>query len=225
MFSLFYLERKKMKESILEIFFPTVCGICGKIEPSGICPKCNLEIQKDKKVTIYNYSSTSFSRHLTVFQYQGKIRQLLLDYKFADKAYLCESFVNLLLKDKKICGFLESYDIIIAVPISKKRKKQRGYNQSLLIAKKLSQKIDTLKLEKEVLIKKIDNIPQSSLDKIARRKNVIGTYEVKQKQKIQNKKIILLDDIFTTGSTVQECASILKEAGAKEVAVLTLAKD
>ena len=100
---------------------------------------------------------------------------------------------------------------------------QRGYDQSLIIAKELSENIG-IDLKKNVLIKVIDNKPQSVLKRYERLKNIKNVYKIEDAE-IKDKKILLFDDIYTTGSTVNECSRILKEAGAKEICILTIAKD
>ena len=115
-----------------------------------------------------------------------------------------------------------SYDIIGAVPINKERQKERGYNQSTLIAKDLARYIPNL-IYKEILKKTINNKRQSELKKEERLKNVKNVYEIQNSEIIQDKKVILFDDIYTTGSTVNECSRVLKENGAKEILILTLA--
>ncbi len=130
-----------------------------------------------------------------------------------------------MLKNKKVCRFLESYDIIIPVPIHKNRKLERGYNQSALIAKKIASNLNNIQYIEDVLLKKIDNKPQSTKNKLDRKKDVIGAYYLKNQDKIKNKKILLLDDIYTTGSTVNECCRILKQANIRYVDVVTIAKD
>ena len=114
------------------------------------------------------------------------------------------------------------YDIICSVPIHKKRMKERGYNQSELIAKEIAKNL-TNTIYKKVLKKIKDNKRQSELKKEERLQNVKDVYEIQNKQIIENKKIILFDDIYTTGNTVNECSKVLKENGAKEILVLTLA--
>lgn len=121
---------------------------------------------------------------------------------------------------------MKKYDIILIVPISKQRKKERGYNQSELIAKEIS-KIISVKIAKNKIIK-IKNIqPQSTLNKQQRAENIKQAYKLKNVENIKNKKILIFDDIYTTGSTVNECARILNEAGInrKNIGVLTIAKD
>lgn len=210
---------------VINLIYPNTCGFCDKICSESICPKCKIEAKKYMICNIHNYSDISFTRHMYIFKYDGIIREKIVQYKFNDKPYIYESFVNLILKNEKTCNFLKSYDIIIPVPISKKRKQKRGYNQSELIAKKISKSIERLTLVTNVLTKKIDIVPQSSLSKTNRINNVKDAYDIKNAEIIKNKKIIIIDDVFTTGSTVEECSRILKNAGAKIVDVLTIAKD
>ncbi len=139
--------------------------------------------------------------------------------------------MNFLLKNDFFFENFKSYDTIIPVPISKKRKKERGYNQSLLIAKELVKQVQK-KQEKKTLslcldaIEKIKNIvPQSTLDKENRLQNVQGVYQLKNKEQLENKKILLIDDIYTTGSTVKECAKVLQQVSVKKIDVFTIAKD
>lgn len=113
------------------------------------------------------------------------------------KSYMYKTFAKIILNNKKICDILQNYDIITAVPIHKKRKIERGYNQSALIAKETSKNIEKIKY-KEVL-KKIRNTKrQSELNKKDRIENVKNAYEVINQEIIYNKKIVLFDDIYTT---------------------------
>ena len=105
----------------------------------------------------------------------------------------------------------------------KKKKDERGYNQSELIAKEIAKNIKEIRYS-EILKKIKDNQRQSSLDKEKRLENVKNVYEIQSKEIIHNKKVILFDDIYTTGNTVNECSRILKQNGAKDILVLTLAK-
>jgi competence protein ComFC len=143
-----------------------------------------------------------------------------------------------LLNNKKIFENIKKYDKIIPVPISKKRYKERGYNQSLLIAKEISKQMQykanienkqkektNLELVNNCLIKTKNIIEQSKLNKEERQNNIQGVYSLQNPQKITNQKILLVDDIYTTGSTVNECSKILKQANPKTIGVLVLAKD
>ncbi len=107
----------------------------------------------------------------------------------------------------------------------KKKEKIRGYNQSALIAKEIAKKNNNLKYENDILLKIINNKVQSTLSKKERKINVKNAYKVLEKQKLINKNVIIFDDIYTTGNTVNECARILKENGANKIGILTIAKD
>lgn len=133
-------------------------------------------------------------------------------------------FSEIILNDKEICELLSKYDMIISVPVSRKRKKERGYNQSELIAKEISKKLN-MEYAKDVLYKTKNTIAQSKLNKEEREENAKGVYEIKNLNKITGKKILLIDDIYTTGSTVNECSKILKQANPKKIGIFTIAKD
>lgn len=212
-------------DCVLNFIFPPVCGICLKTSKKYICEDC-MELIKFKslnKIEIYN--DKSFREHLYIFKYEGIIRQRILEYKFKEKSYLHRSFSELILNSKKNIDFIKKYDILISIPIHKYRMKTRGYNQSELIAKDLVHEIKNIKLENNVIIKNKNIVAQSSLNKKQRENNIKDVYQIKSIEKIINKKILLLDDIYTTGSTVNECSRILKEAGCKKVGVITIAKD
>ena len=134
-----------------------------------------------------------------------------------------KTFVNFLLKNEDFFNFIKKYDTIVPIPVSKKRQKERGYNQSELIAKEISKKMQIP--YNNVLIKSRNIIEQSKLNKEDRHKNIKGVYDLKNKEIIKNKKVILLDDIYTTGSTVNEASKILKQGNVKTISVLVLAKD
>ena len=212
--------------------YPPICGICEKINKDALCPKCNLELKKQAEVNILQKEEIEenikkekyFEELMYIFKYEGQVRKLILDYKFNEKSYLYKTFVNFLLKNEKIFENIKKYDKIIPVPISKKRNKERGYNQSMLIAEEIANKTN-LELVNNCLIKTKNIIEQSKLNKEDRLQNIQGVYSLQNERLITNKKILLLDDIYTTGSTVNECCKILQQANPKTIGVLVLAKD
>lgn len=183
-------------------------------------------LENDAKFSIEKSEDgeNEFDKHFYIFKYEGIIRKILIQFKFQEKSYLYKTIVNFLLNNKKIFEFIKSYDTIIPVPISRKRKKTRGYNQSYLIAKDLTNIIG-IKLENRVLFKTKNIIEQSKLNKEERLENIKGVYEIRNTKRIINKKILLFDDIYTTGSTVNECCRMLKKANPDKIGVLTIAKD
>ncbi len=215
---------KEIINYILELIYPTTCGICGKICKDALCKKCELRLKKYEINCIKKTKKNYYNESLHIFKYEGIIRQKILEYKFQNKSYLYNTFVKILLKNEKVCNFLKSYDIILPVPIHKKRMLNRGYNQTELIAKIIA-KNTHLKLETTVLVKKKNVISQTKLKKMQRKENVKNAFIIQNEKKIKNKKVLIFDDIYTTGSTVNECAKVLKKAGTNKIGVLTIAKD
>lgn len=214
----------KTLNNILNLIYPPVCGFCNQICKESLCKKCKIKIKEYEINSIRQSKNTYYDELLCIFKYENIIRDTLIKYKFQNKAYLYKTFSKIILKNEKICGFLKKYDIIIPVPISKKRKIQRGYNQSYLIAKEIT-KYKVLKNECNCLIKQKDTIEQSKLGKNERKTNIQGAYKIINKEKIISKNVLIIDDIYTTGNTVNECAKELKKAGAKRIGVLAIAKD
>lgn len=219
----------------MEFIFPPTCGICGKSNKNYICNRCNNDLKKlaefklDNYVTETGFYRKNFNEHIYFFKYEGLIRKQILDYKFNGKSYkykMLSNFIikNFILNDKKAFQILSDYDIIIPVPISKKRLRERGYNQSELIAKEIARSLK-IKLEKGCLYKIKNTIEQSKLDKKQRENNINDVYIIKNKENIVNKKILLLDDIFTTGNTVNECSRVLRQANPSKIGIITIAKD
>ena len=226
----------KIQETILNLIYPQTCGICGKINSKALCKKCEINLNKQSENQIIKEGTEIedkyFNELMYIFRYESKIRKIIIDYKFNEKSYMYKTFVNFLLKNKKIFENIKKYDKIIPVPISKKRYKERGYNQSLLIAKEISMQIsyetnNNIKLElvNNCLIKTKNIIEQSKLNKEDRQHNIQGVYTLKNGSILTNKSILLIDDIYTTGSTVNECSRVLQQAKPNKIGVLVLAKD
>ena len=233
------MRQKTSVPKILNFIYPPVCGICGKLSSDFLCKKCEKILESEavfgvdkykkierKKENIKNNFNDKkyFDEHLYIFLYQGIIRRIILKYKFQEESYLYKTFVNFLLKNENFFENIEKYDTIVPVPISRKRLKSRGYNQSELIAKEIAYNSNLI-LETGCLYKVKNIVEQSKLNKEERLKNIQGVYELVNKEKLYKKKILLVDDIFTTGSTVNECAKVLWNASPRKIGVFTLAKD
>ena len=223
-------------EKALEYIFLPSCGICGKLGEGDLCKKCGKDLEKylinAKEKVLIDLMENDFNKDINydiinkfhIFRYEDVIRKLIIQYKFNDKSYLYKMFCEFILKDKKAFDFIKSYDIIIPVPIHKKRMKKRGYNQSELIVKELAKRV---KIEPgiKILVKTINNKPQSTLSGKLRKENTKNVYKLIDQEKINNKKILLFDDIYTTGATANECILELKKAEPKKIGIITLAKD
>lgn len=207
----------KLIKTILNIIFPIKCSICGKVGKASICEDCYLNLKK------YIYLSLE-DNVFYMLKYKEIIRNKIIDYKFNDKPYLYHMFCEIFVKNKFGRDFVKNYDIIMPVPIHKMKKLKRGYNQSELFAKGISKMLE-IPISVDSLIKQKNTLMQSSLGKDERVKNVQNAYKVMNVEKIKNKKILLVDDIYTTGATIRECKRVLQQAGAKKIGVLVIAKD
>lgn len=208
-------------EKVLEYIFLPSCGVCGKLGEGYLCKECEKELNK------YTINCNDFKQKtdiLHIFQYKELIRKLIIQYKFNNKSYLYKTFCEFIVKNKKAFDFIKSYDIIIPVPMHNRKKALRGYNQSELIAKELA-KTAKIKIFTDVLIKTKNNKVQSSLNKQDRKNNVKDVYKLVKKEKIYNKKVLIFDDIYTTGATIEACKKEILTANVKSVGILTLAKD
>ncbi len=222
----FSLKKKvnKILDFLLDLLYPNVCGFCGKINQNSLCEKCEEEINKKLIYKIEEKKDMFFEEHIYLANYEGKFREDILSYKFFDKSYMYKTFAKLALKNEKICEVIKTYNTIIPVPISKKRLAKRGYNQSSLIAKEIAKNLK-LNYNDNCLIKTKDIIEQNKLNKEERLKNIVGAYKLLNEEKLYNKKLLLIDDIYTTGSTVNECSKTLAKAKPLKIGVLTIAKD
>ena len=212
----------KIINKIINVFYPQICGFCGKkINTRYTCRKCLNIIEYYQEIVVIsaNIENKWYDQLFSALKYNGFLKNKMLAYKFHNYKYLGMTFAELL--THIILKYDINADFIIEVPISKERLRERGYNQSAIIAKKVAE-FTKIKYQKDILIKTKNNLRQSELDVNKRKENVKDAYSTKNIEKIKNKKIILIDDIFTTGATLNECAKILKQSGAQEVIALTV---
>ena len=130
--------------SILNFFFPPVCGFCGEISKNFICDNCKNIVDQisASSVDIYSNSNYFFNQHFYLFKYENIIRYTILQYKFLDNPYLYKTFATLFTSNPQFCDFIKNYNCITCVPLSQKHFNQRGYNQSALIARALAKKLN-----------------------------------------------------------------------------------
>lgn len=142
-------------------------------------------------------------------------------FKFNGRKDIGRSLV--FLSKEKILSFADTFDCIVPVPVTGKRLKERGFNQSFIIAEEIA-KITGREIEHAVLLKKKNTKDQYSLTREERRKNVKGVFAIQDRGRIKGKKILLVDDLFTTGYTAHEAAVTLLRSHAGEVQFFALAR-
>lgn len=211
-------ELNKITDDILGVFFPRKCPFCGRLTGKTlVCDKCETTLPRCEKLR----QGADFGRCTAPLYYEGQVRDAILAFKFKGKLGGLDAFGRLMAQTaaERYSG---EFDAITWVPVSQKRLKKRGYDQARYLT--ASTCVDWHVAPLETLRKVSDNPPQSGLDDAAaRRANVLDVYEAVSPEQFAGKRLLLVDDICTTGATLGECARVLKAAGAAEVLCLTLA--
>ena len=205
-------------ESLASLLFPPRCAFCGKPGVHGVCSECEKALPYCKTPL---HERAEIGACLAPLKYEGIVREALLNYKFHASQSRCTGFGDVLAQAAAE-HFGGEFDIVTYVPVSKKRKQERGYDQSYLLARETCRHWS---VAPETLLQKTkDNVAQSSLSsREERQKNVVGAYVAVNEDKIKGQRILLIDDILTTGATLREAARVLREAGAEKVICATLA--
>ena len=200
---------------LINLLFPPKCILCGKLlkqEEQDLCRECRVDSPE------YPGRKESFQfldSFTAVWYYEGNVRRSLLRYKFYNYRSFASGYGRLLAMKLLECH-PEGFDCLTWIPVSRLRKLRRGYDQVELLAKAVGRELGMTPVP---LLKKIrHNRPQSGLsDASKRRANVLGAYQAIHREVISGKRILLLDDILTTGATAGEAARVLLTAGAKEI--------
>ncbi len=194
--------------SSVRVLSGPVCQVCGlPLDPNQLCPDCS-------KFGKREFQLRSWAA------YEGPLREAIHRIKYKQDIGLAENFVQYMLKGIDSLGW--RFDMVIPVPLNQKRRKERGYNQSALLAWPIAAKL-RCKYRPNDLMRNRNTITQTRLDADARRMNVKGAFEAKSKC-IQGKSILLVDDLATTCSTIEACTEALLRAGADRVYAYTLAR-
>lgn len=188
------------------------CPCCGIMFLSGENHLCALCLKK----------SWHFTRARSIIVYNAPAAKAILGLKFGGRKAALKTFAKFK-QQCSPCGDLVTPDCIIPVPLHSNRLRQRGFNQSLLLARAFFPD-EKKKIKKTTLQRRRDTVSQTGLDGLSRRRNMRDAFLVHKGTEVYGKKIVLVDDVFTTGTTVNECARALKQAGAAQVDVLTLAR-
>ena len=202
-------------DGVLNLLFPPKCTLCGKVlekQETDLCRTCRTESPECFGV----HKNFSFlDSWAAVWYYEGNIRESLLRYKFRRARHYAPVYGRMLAM-RLLQEYPDGFDLLTWVPISRLRRFKRGYDQVELLAQAVGQELGMTPVS---TLKKIrNNRPQSGIGAAAKRRaNVLGVYRAVSPQEVQGKRVLLLDDIITTGATAGECARVLLTAGAKEV--------
>ncbi len=239
---------QRVLDSLLNLIFPDRCFICtlpiARRQDCGICDSCwnktiALQIRPPRCSScglpfqsFYDDSEhlcadcilqmPSFSGARSFGYYTAELSRLIQEFKFHGRRNLVELLAPLLAGTFFDNWAREDFDLIAAVPLHQKRKRQRGYNQSDLLARSLSSRIAIP--HQQVLMRIRSTLPQVGLTDSQRQENVRNAFRCRNPELVLQKRILLIDDVMTTGATVASAAQALMDGGALRVSVLTVAR-
>jgi ComF family protein len=153
--------------------------------------------------------------------YEGSLQEAIHHWKYEGKTNLTPFFSEWMAEGLKRYWKPDSFDFLIPVPLHTQRLRERGFNQALLLVKELSRRTG-IPYRKTILQKKKPTVPQVNLSGAEREKGLRGAFHVVGMEELEGKWVLLVDDVYTTGATVNECSKVLLRGGAKRVDVLTL---
>lgn len=214
---------------ILSLIYPNKCLLCNKVivkNKEHLCNLCRKSLKVDTKIRYFErlYDSNGNTiKCISPFEYTGNIKNAIWRFKFRGYKNYSEFFAKMIARELEINFKNVKVDYITFVPLRKDRKRDRGYNQAQCLALDLSRKTGISC--KDLLTKVKKTKIQHELSLVYRRENVKGAFAVKTTEKlnVENKIVLICDDIITSGSTLYECAKVLLENGAKSVYCCTVA--
>jgi competence protein ComFC len=239
------LDYKTVKRLVLNFIYQPKCVFCKKVlsvrtytcvceDCSGrlphtrihVCDRCSAPMD-----SVYGNPTCQdcrkhkryFEQNISPFLYEDPIRHIILQMKFYEFLAAADVLGYYMADKLAKSDILQKIDLVTFVPLSDKRYKERGFNQAKLLAVGLLDHLDRRVFLEDILRKPVDNLTQSTLSPQQRLENVKGVYAVREKADIAGKSILLIDDVMTTGATLNECSKQLKKAGAKSVYAATAA--
>ena len=224
----------KIKEILTGVLFPPHCPLCDELIPVGetacaacrkkvqyikepSCKKCGkpLENPRQEYCTDCGRKKHQFDQGKAVFVYQGQIRQSMYRFKYGNKREYAEFYANAAVEKYGVWLNKIKAEVLIPIPMYSRKKRLRGYNQAEVFARALGRKTGIL--VDEHLVRRVRNtIPQKELNESQRRSNLKNAFQLTA-DIVKYKRVVLVDDIYTTGSTIDEVSKVLKESGVKNI--------
>ncbi len=236
-------------DGLLNFIYPAACGLCSKKLDDKyqrsllICKECLSKMKKNRPPFCKkcgrslaglvetldtcrdcNQKKFYYERAHACYLYEGAVKEALHLFKYAKRQSLSKMFCGLFIESLIRDGYiLKDIEGVIAVPLHGTKIRERGFNQSYMLAEAAARRFKIK--EMSMHLKRISNTgPQSELDKNERRNNIKDAFRVQNDGSIKGKRLLLIDDVFTTGATLNECARVLKAAGAAQISCLTFSR-
>ena len=238
------LAKIRSLDAIASLFYPPVCSVCaGKVSTGEyLCPECDSKTTRiappfcevcsepfmgaiTDPFTCANcaHRTLHFETAVAVYRSRGIVRRLIHDFKYRRQTHLRGLVAHWLcqaLEDVRLQG--HHFDIVVPVPLHPARERERGFNQAALLADLLSARIS---VPSNAVLQRIRyTTTQTAFDRAERMENLHNAFRLRKKSDVRDSRVLLVDDVLTTGSTLSECARILKKAGAISVHAITAAR-
>lgn len=244
---LYFSSAQSFLRKFLHVIFPSACVSCDRPLwddpvpfvcqtcwarlvplPEPFCPHCGgpyaspvaLQHSPSHECGTCRAKPPAFTQTWSLFPYQSPLREAIILFKYRGKRSLSKSFLQVMIP---ALPALPTIDVLIPIPLHPQRLREREYNQSLLLAHGLSQHLQ-IPLLLSCLLRVKQTVPQTSLSKKERLTNLHRAFAVENVSRIKGQRILLIDDVFTTGTTLHECAKVLRKSGSGPVYGLTLAR-
>jgi ComF family protein len=236
---------RALPTALFNLVFPDDCRVCNKplknFSRIPVCPAClhapkpflaehfcsdcgtpflnSAPLDADGRCLLCRSGLSGYDAVYTYGEYEGVLRSLIHVFKYGGVMPLASRFGPLL---SRSLPREQQFDVIVAMPLHWRKKLLRGFNQSELLARSVSRRTGIPIVN--ALRRRKGTAPQAGLTRAQRRTNVAGAFEVRKRDLVNGRHVLLIDDVFTTGATAGACSAVLKRAGAKRVSVLTLAR-
>ena len=219
---------------LLDLISPRCCVVCGHrltVTEEIVCARCNFHLPRtgfqktpyENEMAKLFWAQIPIERASALFYYEAHAESanLLYELKYKNHPEVGEVLGRMIAKEVKPSGFFDGIDGIVPVPLAKKRQRQRGYNQSMEIARGLSE-ITSLPVCHQVVRRTTYEGSQTSKDRWERNENVEHVFELIDATAVHGKHLLIVDDVVTTGATVLACAKELVKAGDVKISILAL---
>jgi ComF family protein len=232
------------RSTLIQFLLPPQCPCCEKFlkeDQQGFCSKCLSEVRwiEPPFCTVCGVPFISreaenhpcggcltrrkyFTMARALGAYEGSLQEAIHRWKYRGKTYLTPFFAQWMAEGLNRYWEPDAFDLLVPVPLHPQRLRERGFNQVLLLVKEISVRTG-IPYEKKILQKKRPTTPQVALSGMERERALRGAFHVIGKEGLTGRSVLLIDDVYTTGATVNECSKVLRRGGAKRVDVLTLA--
>ncbi len=230
---------KNLKDYILDMVYPKTCPFCGQIseKDASICRSCKIKLPYIKEPRCMKCSKPiidveaeycydcrtkkhSYISGKAVWVYDDTLRQSVARYKYKGNLEYAKVYGMEMVNDYG--EWIKAHgEVLVPVPLHKKKQRIRGFNQAEVLAEVLSKELQ-IPMAGNWLFRNRDTLPQKELNDTERRKNLMNAFEMDKEKISPVNKVMLVDDIYTTGSTIEACARVLYEAGVKEVYFISI---